>query len=258
MDATVILYEWAGALVAREGGEPESALLAADSFLVDGGRVVAPDLHRHRFMESARRQGFGDVSELTRFWTAAIAALPAAGRWFPRFELARTGEIVSLRLRVRPAPSRGGALVVATAAGDPRRFPGVKGPDIDRLSVVRRRAEQCGAQEAVILDRGRVADGTATALLWWRGRTLCAPPRTIPRVDSVTARALGGIAAELGITVEEEDARPAELDGSVLWAVNALHGIREVAGWADGPELRRDPPRAAVWQSRLAALATPV
>jgi hypothetical protein len=47
----------------------------------------------------------------------------------------------------------------------------------------------------VILDDGRVSDGTTTALLWWRGDALFAPPFSLPRVDSVAARTARGIAA---------------------------------------------------------------
>jgi branched-subunit amino acid aminotransferase/4-amino-4-deoxychorismate lyase len=170
----------------------------------------------------------------------------------------RAREALRLRFRLRPAPELTRSLVVATADGDPRRVPHLKGPDIDRLTALRQRAQRRGAQEAVLLDGGHVSDGTTTALLWWRGDALFAPPFSLPRVDSVAARTVRGIAAALGVPVEEEAVRPAELDGAVLWAVNALHGIRDVTSWVDGPSLATDPARSDAWRARFAALARPL
>ncbi|MGH1548863.1 aminotransferase class IV [Leifsonia poae] len=184
--------------------------------------------------------------------------MPADGAWFPRFELVRAREALRLRFRLRPAPALTESLVVATADGDPRRVPHLKGPDIDRLSALRQRAQRVGAQEAVILDGGHVSDGATSALLWWRNGTLFAPPFSLPRVDSVAARTVRGIAAAVGVPVEEETVRPSELDGAVLWAVNALHGIRAVTSWVDGPALALDPARTDAWRARFAALARPL
>lgn len=260
MDASSTLFDWAGgALVPRDSCEvAETELLVADSFLVAEGAVLALGLHAARFRESARLQGFADRAELERFWQAGIDALPRDGAWFPRFELVRTRDALRLRLRLRTAPPLGTEVAVATAASDPREQPDIKGPDIERLSLVRQRAQQRGAQEAVLLDEGFVADGATTALLWWRGGTLVAPPLSLPRVDSVAARTVRGIAAALRVPVDEEEARPAQLEGVVLWAVNALHGIRAVTTWVDGPALAQDPARTAAWRTHFAALARPL
>ena len=67
-----------------------------------------------------------------------------------------------------------------------------------------------------------------------------------------------GIAAALGVPVDEEEARPSQLDGVELWAVNALHGIRLVTAWVDGPRLAHDPVRFAAWRSRYTRLARPL
>lgn len=260
MDATATLYDWAGgALVMRDDCKVvETELLAADSFLVASARALALPLHRERFAETAALQGFRDRASLDAFWEAGIALLPDDGRWFPRFELVRAREALRLRFRLRTAPPLGTDLVVATAATDPRQAPHLKGPDIDRLNALRQRAQRDGAQEAVLLDEGRVCDGTTTALLWWRGETLCAPPFELARVDSVSARTVRGIAAALRIPVEEEAVRPSELEGVTLWAVNALHGIRDVTVWVDGPALGHDPARTAAWRARFSALARPL
>lgn len=253
------LADWAdGELRVRDDCEVvDTELLGADSFLVRDGRALAVRLHRARFAETVREQGFSG-SDLEAFWDAAVQSLPRDGDWFPRFELVRARESLRLRFRLRPAPELTTALVVATAGSDPRQVPHLKGPDIDRLSALRQRAQRQGAQEAVILDEGRVSDGATTALLWWRGDTLFAPPFSLPRVDSVAARTVRGIAAALGTPVEEEEARPSELGGAVLWAVNALHGIRAVTSWVDGPALAQDGTRTDAWRARFAALARPL
>ena len=46
----------------------------------------------------------------------------------------------------------------------------------------------------------------------------------------------------------------AELDGTELWALSALHGIRIVTRWVDGPELAEKPGRLATWSARLDSL----
>ncbi|WP_431221180.1 aminotransferase class IV [Leifsonia xyli] len=253
------LADWAGGeLRVRDDCElVETELLAADSFLVRDGRMLALGLHRARFAETVREQGYQDA-DLGAFWDAGIASLPRGGEWFPRFELVRARDALRLRFRLRPAPELSASVVVATADADPRRVPHLKGPDIDRLSALRQRAQRRGAQEAVILDEGFVSDGATTALLWWRGDMLFAPPLSLPRVDSVSARTVRGIAAALGVPVDEEEVRPSQLDGAVVWAVNALHGIRAVTAWVDGPALAADPARTDAWRARFAALTRPL
>lgn len=254
------LADWAdGELRVRDDCElVETELLAADSFLVQNGRALALGLHRARFAETAREQGHADTRELDAFWDAGVASLPREGSWFPRFELVRARDALRLRFRLRTPPPLTASLTVATADGDPRRVPHLKGPDLERLSALRQRVQRRGAQEAVILDGWHVSDGATTALLWWRGDALFAPPLSLPRVDSVAARTVRGIAAALGVPVDEEEARPSELDGAVVWAVNALHGIRSVTSWVDGPALAQDAARTEAWRARFAALARPL
>ena len=60
-----------------------TALLVADSFLVDDGRVRGLSLHRARFTASCSAHGI----DAGGFFDAVIAELPREGRWFPRLEL---------------------------------------------------------------------------------------------------------------------------------------------------------------------------
>jgi len=233
-----------------------TSVIAADSWLVADGRALALDLHRARFAAAS-----GEAEdELDAFWAAAIAAIPREGSWFPRVELRRVRERPELRLLLRPAPETRRSLVLATHRGpDPRRTPGVKGPDLERLLRLRSAAQASGADEAVILaPDGAVVEGTTSAIAWWHGDALAIPAPELARVDSVTLRSVLALATALGVDVLHERARPEELDGHEVWALSALHGIRIATAWVDGPSLAEQPGRLRTWRDRLAALRRPI
>lgn len=231
----------------------------ADSWLVHDGAVLGLELHRERFFRSAARQGHrGDPAP---FWSAAVAAIPRAGEWFPRVDLrTRTDGAAELLLHLRPAPVRTTSVVVATHHGaDPRLTPTIKGPDLERLGLVRLAAAGAGADEVVLLaEDGSVVEGAYSALLWWRGDALCTPAPELPRVDSVTARSVLTLAAALGVDVLHERRSPAQLDGHEVWMLNAAQGIRIVREWQDGPATAAEPGRLALWRTRLQALRKPL
>lgn len=225
-------------------------ITVADSWLVDTGKVRALNLHRQRFMDAVPAS-LQDSAE--KFFAAAIAQLPRAGVWFPRVELRGSGFF--LHLRPNPELQRSATLVSFTGE-DPRTNPTVKGPDLDALGMINAAARAQGADDAVILtDDGYVTEGAYSALLWWRGEILCGPPAEFDRVDSVTARTVLTLARALGLDTHEEAVTPAELDGTELWVVNALQGVRIVPRWIDGPELAQKPGRLEQWRTRLTALA---
>jgi branched-subunit amino acid aminotransferase/4-amino-4-deoxychorismate lyase len=232
---------------------------AVDSWLVTEGKALALDLHRTRFMTSIPRGRYLQLNP-SAFWDAVLAMLPGEGDWFPRVELHSRLGGPRLIYRHRTAPERTRSVVVATHRGkDPRRSPTVKGPDLERLQAVRTAVQPLGAQEAVILDAdGYVVEGAYSALLWWRGDILCGPPAAFPRIDSVTARTVLTIAAALGVETYEEAVTPAELDGTELWALSALQGIRIVTSWVDGPATAELPGRLQQWRDRLDALRRPL
>jgi branched-subunit amino acid aminotransferase/4-amino-4-deoxychorismate lyase len=250
-------FAWRDDALVPDELEPHRGLVVADSWLVPAtGRVRALEAHRERFLGTAAET----APEAAMFWDAAVARLRGAvgAPLFPRVELAtlEAGR-TQLRLRIRNAPALHKTLTIASADGrDVRTSPRVKGPDIEALEVVRAAARDRGADEAVLLDRsGHVVDGASTAVLWWRGESLLAPPSDLARVASVTARSIRLIAGATGVRVSEERARPADLTGCEVWAVNALHGIRVVDGWIDGPALTARPSRAEAWRRRLDTLA---
>jgi branched-subunit amino acid aminotransferase/4-amino-4-deoxychorismate lyase len=157
---------------------------------------------------------------------------------------------------LRSAPERSRSAVLASWTGrDPRTAPTVKGPDLDAMMRIRTSVQPLGATEAVILSTGGfVVEGAYSALLWWRGSILCGPPAEFPRIDSVTARSVLTVAAALGIDTHEEAVTPAELDGTEVWVLSALHGIRIATAWVNGPDLAELPGRLDTWRGRMDAL----
>jgi branched-subunit amino acid aminotransferase/4-amino-4-deoxychorismate lyase len=230
-----------------------SEIAAAESFLVQAGRVRGLDRHWARFARGCAAAGL----DLDPPRAALAAALPATGRWFPRVAAHADGE---LRLDVRPAPPRAPDVVAWLFDGpDPRREPRRKGPDLERLGALRTEAARRGAGEALLRDEdGRLLEGAYTSLLWWEDDALCAVPDDAPILPGVTRALLLQIAAEDGVAVRDRRPLAQELDGREVWLTSALHGIRAAT---PGPEgcLRAGPaPRAPAWQARLEALAAPV
>jgi branched-subunit amino acid aminotransferase/4-amino-4-deoxychorismate lyase len=232
---------------------------AADSWLVADGQVRGLDLHRTRFMTSIPRGRYRQLDP-GAFWGASLAAIPREGSWFPRVELRTQLLRPQLLLRLREAPELKRSVVLVTHRGtDPRTAPRFKGPDLEAMTRLRTGAQERGADEAVLLSpEGYVAEGSTTSLAWWRGDALCVPAADIERIDGVTVRSVITLATALGIDVLYESVPPEELDGLEIWALNALHGIRIVTGWIDGPAPAEEPGRLATWRARLDALRHPL
>lgn len=270
-------FEWRGDRLEPTGVDaPEAGvLLAAESWLTVDGAVRALDLHRQRFADAVRAQ-LGDSAperrQLDDFWHAVTTSLPTEGRVFPRVELTAgvsTGSTTtvtgptttgapSFRVRMRPAPAAQRSLVLAAHHGDdPRTRPEIKGPDLDTMVALRAGVQAAGADEAVLLVDGRVVEGTTTALLWWNGDTLVTVPNWMPRVASITERSIRALATAFGTDVVEYLAAPEELDHKEIWAVNALHGIRLVTEWIDGPRPAAKPGRHDRWRRSIDALRQP-
>jgi branched-subunit amino acid aminotransferase/4-amino-4-deoxychorismate lyase len=249
------IYRWAGgALVPDDDAtSTASAIVAADSWLVADSLVLALGLHKERFLRAALKVSV----DAEQFWDAAIATIPRNGEWFPRVEAHSNAELI---VRVRPAPHRERSVAVATWTGsEPRTVPTIKGPDLERMAEIRAAVQPAGAGEAILLSTdGYVVEGAYSGLLWWRGEILCGPLADFDRVDSVTTRSVLTLARALGFDTHEEAVTPSELDGVELWALSALHGIRIVTSWIDGPSLAEQPGRLATWRARLDALRRPL
>lgn len=237
-------YRFNGSSLARLEIDSDLRLYVADSWLTVDGRTVALERHFARFAASAQAQGL--VRPVDDFVDAVRGSIPKDGAWFPRIELTERGE---LQLSLREAPQRRQSIRLWSASVDPRVEPGIKGPDITALENLREQARTAGADEAVILSANKhVVDGSTTCLLWWRDNRLFSPPAELTRVDSITVSVVGDIARELDTELNEELATPDQLALSEVWAVNALHGIRPVTTWVEGPETVIDENRLILWR----------
>ena len=223
-------------------------LLAADSWLVDDGRVRAVERHWARFEATCREHGVEPD---------ALAELRAARRR-ERCRPAGAGSRASSCAPTASSPSRcvrrlaREPTVVAWVAdvADPRREPRRKGPDLERLAALRERAAAHGAGEALISDAdGRLIEGAFTSLLWWEGETLCAVPDDAPILPGITRALLLELARDRGTPVAQRRPRPQELADRETWLVSALHGIRVVTALGE----RRSAGRWRTPRGRLAA-----
>lgn len=261
MSAVGVVSRWTPAgLEPRDDCDVHPAVLrAADSWLTDDGATLALGLHRERFRDAALEAGI-EPAEVDAFWEAAIAQIPRSGAWFPRVEARESRGRVELLARVRPAPERRRSVTLATYHGrDPRTRPRIKGPDLEAMLRLRTEAQARGAQEAVLLGPGdAIVEGSTSCLLWWRGDAIAVPADDLERIDSVTVRSVLALAAATGVEVVRERATPADLEGCEVWALNALHGIRIVTAWIDGPDTAEEPGRLGAWRSRLDALRRPL
>ncbi|MGA1811569.1 aminotransferase class IV [Frondihabitans sp. 4ASC-45] len=235
--------------------------LVVDSFLVDGGRILAAAAHRSRFVTSVAEHDADLAEEAGSFWDASVAAVPSDGRWFPRISwaLPEGSSTPTFEVSPRPAPTGSESLVLATASGDPRTTPLVKGPDLARLDALRSAASRVGADEAVILSPdGLVVEGNYSSIVWWRGDSLCIVDESLPRLPSITESALVTLATALGVEIVPELVEPSDLEGHEVWSLASLHGPRIATKWVGGPALAAQPGRLRAWRARLDALRRPV
>jgi branched-subunit amino acid aminotransferase/4-amino-4-deoxychorismate lyase len=250
---------WTGVGGRFEVADEPGQVKIADSWLVANGQVRAFAAHTRRFSAACAELFSIDTRQTREFMQAVAAWLPAQGRWFPRVELTLASGTPQFQLWIRPAPPRGRTVRLwLPGVPDMRTCPRIKGPDLDWLARQRAAAESADADEAVLLSRsGRVLEGATTSILWWRGNELCAPP-DVGVLPGITRLILLDLAASIGAPITFRCPRPAELAGLEVWAVNALHGIRPVAGWV-GADIEPGPARRAQrWQRYLDEFVVPI
>lgn len=256
MSGSDVVRAWTGARFETATGRLGETL-AAESWLVVDGAVLALDRHRRRFADAVADVG-GDARVALPAVDAAMELVPE-GSWSPRLDLTPDG----IRGRIREAPTATGTVDVVTASRDPRTLPLRKGPDLAALAALQAQERaRVGADVEPILTAdgtaGRaVAEGAWSALLWWHGDALVVPAFDIPRLPSVTAAVILDLARADGVEVREARATPDDLEGREVWLANALRGIRAVSHWHGGPQLA-PAERAPAWRARLESLRAPL
>ena len=252
-------YLWTGdGLVESEPITPDE-VLAADSWRLEDGKVVALERHRVRFQDTVCvHRSLIETSH--EFVEAVVNALPREGSWFPRIDLIRHNDSVWFRYQQRPRPPVDSRAVVTTARLDPRVQPTIKGPDLHALAALRLEAQEEGADEAIIVRNGYICEGAYSTVMAWSmdKRTLHSMGTQEPRVPSVTESVVRDIAAENGVRVSADQFSPHDLDGLEVWIVSALHGIRHARAWVDGPTLVGDSGLRSEFQARWLEKARPI
>jgi branched-subunit amino acid aminotransferase/4-amino-4-deoxychorismate lyase len=118
--------------------------------------------------------------------------------------------------------------------------------------ALRQAVAHTGATEAVIFSPdGMLVEGAYSSLMVWPAEQdgLWIVPMDPPRLRSVTEQVLLDIAQTRGIPVTEHPMTPTDLEGSEVWIVSALHGIRSAQAFIGGPTLSPQPSRAQQWQA---------
>ena len=241
------VFRWAdGSVVEEEWCDPHTgAVRVADSWLVVDGCAVNLTMHLKRFTTSLAT--VDATLDARAFAADTITMIPAEGRWFPRIEAIDYGDGAMLRFHLREAPDALTDVTLATAPRDPRTQPSVKGPDLAALGALRRELD---VGEAVILDDGYIAEGAWSSIVWWVDDTLHIVDSGIPHLPSVTEHTIRDHAAFIGAPVVSARVRPEDLDGAEVWTLSALHGIRVVTEWRDGPAVHVEPGRADYWRQQ--------
>ena len=229
-----------GELVAtNELGNQDARLAAADSWLVDEGRVRSLDKHFDRFRSAIARVAPDHEHYLDKFFDCVVGALPRTGRWFPRIEFhSDPSSEHHLHLRLREAPEALTSAALWTLdEPDPRSDSTIKGPDLSLGQQLRRRANINGADEAILLNQdGVLLEGALSSLVWWRDGLLCAPGPELEWLPSVTRELIWELADQMGISTRFESVKPPSLNGLEIWLLSSLHGIRVVTSWSDLPD----------------------
>ena len=215
----------------------ETNLLVADSWLVKQGRVRALKLHRKRFLSSCSQLAGFQEKEIAPFWEAVLERIPATGCWFPRIEMAGSLRQPAFQLRLRKAPLIHETIRLSDCKiADFRKTPRHKGPDLTKMLEIRKKIRETGADEGILTTpKGFLLEGLTTTLIWWEGKTLCTVSPSHRVLPGVTAQLIQSLAEKEHIRVACRLRKPQDLNGCEVWAVNALHGIRQAINWKHTP-----------------------
>lgn len=198
--------------------------------------------------------------DLARFLHDATTTIGEFGEGFPRLELWRTtggsqnarfspcpnsNSGYQFQLSLRQLPELRNTIelrsVHENAHGLVRVHPERKGPNIDAYTALNRELQ---AEALLVNDAGNVIEGVTTAIVWWddevgfvsaETRRVCSVAESLVRrigagqVDAGHGTPLpGAIHTPISSPIRTANISPAALVQHEVWAVNALHGIRQV------------------------------
>lgn len=243
----------------RSSDDHNYPLLAADSWLIEDSAIRGMNLHRQRFIASCSSIHASLSLSIEYFFDHVLKALPRTGVWFPRVELVNDGDF-SLYMRLRPAPERAETLTLTRLIEkDCRINPRIKGPDLKSMGYLRLAIQAKGVDEAVITTpSGIVLEGLSTSIVWWDNNTLCYPPTNLRVLPSVTRQLLLQMATRFNVPTAAKTINVDHLHRHPVWALNALHGIREVTHWMPGRTALPCLSDTADWREQMKILAETV
>ena len=237
----------------------EVRLQVADSWLLEDGRVRSLQAHFDRFASWVLAIDPNEKQRLKLFFAEVMRLLPREGNWFPRLEYHGEQPVgLRLYLRLRPAPAKLESITLWTySESDPRVNPVVKGPDLSLCQQLRRAANMNGADEAVITSpEGFVAEGALSALVWWRGDTLCSSDDKTNWLPSITRSEVYQIARQMGFETRQEAVYPSDLARLPIWALSSLNGIMPVRSWVQVAQDLPESSHLEAFSRRLKLLGT--
>lgn len=207
----------------------QAAALSSPSLIetvrIINGKVPLWSYHRARLERGCRALG-----------------LPLPGR----LEVPANGTDVACRFEVGAAGVRHGTrepgpnapLSLVTARTPHRPYPH-KTTDREAFDRAMAEAREAGADDAVLLADGWVAEASIWSLCWWEMNLLCAPPLDLGVLPGVGRARL----RDLQRFIVEKRVRRRALAGVPVFLVNAVRGVVEIASW-DGQTVPRHPETA--------------
>lgn len=194
---------------------------------------------------------------LPAFLDEARERIADYGQGFPRLELWRLpNRELALDLALRPLPTLTDTILMRSAGAVRLQHPDRKGPNIAVLGALNR---ELGAEVLLQDAAGNAVEGATTSIVYWPAAAGSGPAApsggrsghvvaTAARVPSVTEALLRAEAGRPGAPYSLTARTPSipELQAAEVWAVNALHGIRQVTH-LDGVSLPAPFPGRLAW-----------
>lgn len=173
-------------------------------------------------------------------WFLPLAPEPGAPRWAAQLS-AYSPPLGSYE--------RGVSLAAVTL---PHPGDGLYGKSAQRRhwQIARQQARRRGADEALLLDRGRAMETDSGALVWRRDGRYYAVRRDAGVLPSVT---LGALAPELALTYAEPPALAELYSADAVWLVSALRLMVPVSS-LDGQQIAVDSATAALSRALLVSI----